>query len=59
MVDTAKMFAQSARMIADVAANPSSLAFGMAQWFDYCETVAPEQKSLWKRLRKLEFEKDA
>jgi len=59
MVDTKKMFAQSARMIADVAINPVSLASGMGPWFDYCEKVAPEQKTLWKRLRKLDFEKDA
>ncbi len=59
MVDTAKLFAQSARMIADIAANPAPVATGMAPWFDYCEKVAPDQKSLWKRLRKLEFEKDA
>jgi hypothetical protein len=59
MVDTAKMFAQSARMIADIATNPVPLASGLGLWFDYCEKVAPEQKSLWKRLRKLDFEKDA
>jgi hypothetical protein len=59
MVDTAKMFAQSARMIADVATNPPPLASGMGIWFDYCEKVAPEQKSLWQRLRKLDYEDDA
>ena len=59
MVDTTKMFAQSARMIADVATNPPPLASGMAKWFDYCDKVAHEQNSLWKRLRKLDFEKDA
>jgi hypothetical protein len=59
MVNSEKMFAQSARMIADIAANPALLATGMTPWFDYCEKVAPDQKSLWKRLRKLEFEKDA
>src|SRR5262245_43910072 len=59
MVDSAKMFAQSARMIADIATNPVAVASGMGPWFDYCEKVAPEQKSLWKRLRKLDFQKDA
>jgi hypothetical protein len=59
VVDTAKMFAQSARMNADIATKPVPPALGMGPWFDYCEKVAPEQKSLWKRLRKLDFEKDA
>lgn len=59
MVDTDKMFAMSARMIADVATTSLPIASGMGQWFDYCEKVAPDLKSLWKRLRKLEFEKDA
>jgi hypothetical protein len=53
------MFVESARIIADVATNPMPIASGMARWFDYCEKVAPEQKSLWKRLRKREFAKDA
>src|SRR5262245_45838132 len=56
MVHTDKMFAQSALMIADVATNPLPIASGMGPWFDYCEKVAPECKSLWKRLRKLDFE---
>ena len=59
MVDTAKMFAQSARMIAGIASNPVAVASGMGHWLDYCEKVAPEQKSLWNRLRKLDFQKDA
>lgn len=59
MVDTSLMFAQSARMIADVAAHPAPLASGMGPWFDYCEKVAPEQEMLWKQLRKLDFETDA
>jgi hypothetical protein len=59
MVDPDKMFAQSARMIADVATNPPPIASGMGRWFDYCDKVAPECKSLWKRLRKLDFDKDA
>jgi hypothetical protein len=59
MVDTKKMFAQSARMIADLGAKPLAIASGMGQWFDYCENVAPNQNSLWKRLRKLDFEGDA
>jgi hypothetical protein len=59
MVDTAKMFAQSRRMIDDIASNPRPLTAGMGQWFDYCDKVAPEQAPLWKRLRKLDFEEDA
>jgi hypothetical protein len=59
MVDTAKMFAQSARMIADITKIPVPLASGMEPWFDYCEQVAPEQKSLWNRLRRLDFAMDA
>jgi hypothetical protein len=59
MVDTAKLFAKSARLIGDVATNPLPIASGMGRWFDYCEKVAPEQKALWKRLRKLDFEQDA
>ncbi|MBL8822632.1 MAG: hypothetical protein JNJ77_08605 [Planctomycetia bacterium] len=59
MVDTTKMFAQSAKMIVDIAAHPLPLVSGMDLWFDYCDKVAPDQKSLWKRLRKLDFEKDS
>jgi hypothetical protein len=59
MVDTAKMFAKSATMIADVAKNSLPPASGIGQWLDYCEEVAPECKSLWKRLRKLDFDSDA
>jgi hypothetical protein len=59
MVVTAKMFAKSATMIADVAKNPLPPASGIGQWLDYCEEVAPECKSLWKRLRKLDFDSDA
>lgn len=59
MVDSAKVFAQSARMIADVATNPLPVASGMGWWFDYCEKVASEREALWKRLRNLDFQKDA
>jgi hypothetical protein len=59
MVDTSKMFAESARMIANVATNPLPIAWGMGRWFNYCEKVAPGQKSLWRRLRNLDFDKDA
>ena len=59
MVDLEAMFARSARMIAEVASGPRPIATGMGQWFDYCEEVAPEQGLLWKRLRELDFEKDA
>lgn len=59
MVNSTKMFAQSARLIADVARNPTPLPSGMDRWFSYCEEVAPEEKPLWARLRKLDFEKDA
>ena len=59
MVDTAKLFAQSARLIADVAKTPRPIATGMGRWFDYCEKVAPECGSLWKELRKLDFDNDA
>src|SRR5262245_16402094 len=59
MVDTAKMFAQSARMIGDLAVKPSALGSGIGQWFDYCVKVAPERKSHWTRLRNLDFERDA
>jgi hypothetical protein len=59
MVDTHKMFVQSARMITAVAKKPQPIAPGMGPWFDYCEKVAPECKTLWKRLRQLDYEKDA
>lgn len=59
MVDVEKLFAHSARMIAEVAAIPSPLNVGMARWFEYCEEVAPEHRSLWHRLRQLDFEQDA
>jgi hypothetical protein len=58
MVDTASLFDQSARMIAEVAKKPLPVASGMGQWFDYCDKVAPDQAWLWKRLRRLDFEKD-
>lgn len=59
MLDSSKMFAKSERLIAGVAAKPLPIDSGMNQWFDYCEKAAPEQKLLWKRLRKLDFQKDA
>jgi hypothetical protein len=59
MVEVEKLFARSARMIAEVAAKPLPVTAGMERWFDYCEKVAPDQCSLWKRLRRLDFEQDA
>ena len=59
MVDVEKMFACSARMIAEVAAKPMPLTVGMSRWFEYCENVAPEHQDLWNRLRQLDFEQDA
>jgi len=56
MVDVEELFARSARMIAEVAANPLPLAAGMGRWFDYCEKVASAHQQLWKRLRQLDFE---
>jgi hypothetical protein len=50
MVDTAKMFRQSARMIADITTNPLPLASGLGRWLDCCDKVAPEQKSPNKAL---------
>jgi len=48
MVEPTKMFARSARMISDIAANPMPIATRMGQWFDYCEKVALEHKTRWK-----------
>ena len=59
MVHSVKMFAHSAKLIAAIGTHPPPIALGMAQWFDYCDEIAPECKSLWKRLRKLDFKKDA
>jgi hypothetical protein len=59
MVNTARMFAQSARLIHAVASNPPPITIGMSRWFDYCDKVAPECNSLWKRLRGLDFDNDA
>ena len=59
MVDTEQLFAKSAQLIARVAADSVPVASGMSQWFDHCDKVAPECKSLWKRLRKLDFDKVA
>ena len=59
MVDTDKLFKKSAKLIADIAVKPQPVSSGMSQWFDYCEEVAPKNKSLWSRLRKLDFERDA
>ena len=59
MVDTKKLFAESWRMIADVAQNPAPIASGMGQWLDYCDNVAPQCKFLWQGLRNLDFDNDA
>jgi hypothetical protein len=59
MVDTDKMFARSAGMIANIATNPVPIASGMGRWLDYCDEVAPECKSMWDRLRNLEYDSDA
>jgi hypothetical protein len=59
MVDTSRMFAKSAKLIADIAKNPVPVASGMGRSFDYCEKAAPQSKSLWQRLRKLDFDIDA
>lgn len=58
-VDTEKMFAQSARMIAAVADDSLPVGPGMDRWLDYCEQVEPDQNAIWSRLRTLDFEKDA
>lgn len=59
MVNIAKMFTQSARLIADAAKGPQPIAVGIGRWFDYCERVAPQCRSIWKQLRTLDFEEDA
>ena len=59
MIDTRKMFQDSARMIADVASNPPPITSGMASWLDYCDNVAPECRVLWQQLRALDFDNDA
>jgi hypothetical protein len=58
MVDTDKMFTRLERLIADVSKKPPPVASGMGRWFDYCERVAPKHKSLWRRLRGLDYEKE-
>ncbi|QDU58886.1 hypothetical protein [Aeoliella mucimassa] len=52
------MFAESARLIEDVASNPLPVATGMSKWFDYCDSVAPAHTELWTQLRQLDFDSD-
>src|SRR6478672_4813074 len=58
MVNTKKLFAESARLIARAAAGSSPISVGMGNWFEYCERVAPEHALLWRRLRTLDFQSD-
>jgi hypothetical protein len=58
MVDIDRMFEESARLIAEVAANPQPIVQGMSKWLDYCASVAPAHEDVWAQLRKLDFEND-
>ena len=58
MIDTDRMFEESARLIADAASNPVPVTAGMSRWFEYCESVAPKKNALWSRMRRLDFDAD-
>jgi hypothetical protein len=58
MVDTGRLFEESARLIADVAANPQPIARGISKWLDYCASVVPARSDVWAQLRQLDFEAD-
>lgn len=59
MVDTENMFAESCRLIARTATESLSPIESMRPWFEYCDRVAPEHASIWKRLRQLDFQSDS
>lgn len=59
MLNCKAMFAELARLIGEVGDGSLPAAQALGPWFDYCERVAPECKSLWQDLRQLEFAEDA